>query len=403
MNNEEWYYIIDKNNCVFQLFGNELRDIKSHVAVLEYIFNLKNSYDCLALKKRNGIEYYRAGIGHNTEELKQIGLGKYIRYFDKLNREVTCISDKDIARVITPNKALQDVTNGKILTEPHVKRDLMYLLNVLKYNISEDIIDYIGIEGSLCFGISHEFSDIDIIINGQKAFERINTDWKNIVNNERKISLLDNLPICQEDLVLDRKKFIPCLEEEILFHECRKNYAYIQKDRIYRKVNIVGKLNKNDILYKERENKYFSNRSFKPVGLCKIRGITQTDNLGNYIPSIYDTKTLNFHPITKNNPDFPVAADVSYIIDYVGSYYMQLKKGEIFESIGMLEEIYINDHPSGKYRISLNHWDGHIENGMYLKTIANNYDDYINGKVAYENNERKCKFSIVPHLLYKGR
>lgn len=82
---------------------------------------------------------------------------------------------------------------------------------------------------------------------------------------------------------------------------------------------------------------------------------------------------------------------------------MQLKKGEIFESIGMLEEIYINDHPSGKYRISLNRWDGHIENGMYLKTIANNYDDYINGKVAYENNERKCKFSILPHLLYKGR
>lgn len=223
------------------------------------------------------------------------------------------------------------------------------------------------------------------------------------MNNERKISLLDKLPICQEDLVLDRKKFIPCLEEEILFYECRKNYAYIQKDRIYRKVNIVGKLNKNDILYKERENKYFSNRSFKPVGLCKIRGITQTDNLGNYIPSIYDTKTLNFHPITKNNPDFPVVADVSYIIDYVGSYYMQLKKGEIFESIGMLEEIYINDHPSGKYRISLNHWDGHIENGMYLKTIANNYDDYINGKIAYENNERKCKFSILPHLLYKGR
>ena len=52
MNNEEWYYNIDKNSCVFQLFGNELRDTKSHVAVLEYIFNLKNSYDCLALKKK---------------------------------------------------------------------------------------------------------------------------------------------------------------------------------------------------------------------------------------------------------------------------------------------------------------------------------------------------------------
>lgn len=402
-NNEEWFYIIDKNDCVFQSFGNELIDAKSHVAVLEYIFNLKNKYDHFALKKRNGVEYYRAGISYNVEELKALGLGKYIQFFEKLNREVTCISEKDISRIITPTQSLNDIMADRIPTNPYVKRDLTYLLSLIKQNFSSEVAEHLGIEGSLCFGISDKFSDIDVIVNGQEPFEQLNSDWKNIVNAEKKISLLNDVPICQDDLLADRKRFIPCQDNEILFHEKRKNYAYISKDGLYRKINIVGKLNKEDPLYKERSNKYFANYSFKPLGLCKIKGVTKTDELGDYIPSIYDTDTLNFQTLSKDKPEPVQPVNVEYIIDYVGSYYMQLKKGEVFESVGMLEEIYKNNVPSGKYRVSLNHWDGHVEKGMYLKTIANNYNDYIK-EIDVQSKDLKDFINLgTLNLLNKGR
>lgn len=396
MAKEEWYYILDKDGNVFQAFGGELRDENSHVAVLEYIFNIKNKYKSLDLRMRNGREFYRVGIIYNTEELAQIGLNKYIHYFNKLNRNVVCVSPNDIAKIITPHQALIDVITDKIPTDPYVKRDLTHLLRVLRHNVSDDIIDSLGIEGSLCFGVSHKHSDIDIIVNGQIAFEKINSKWKDIIYNDQEIFLLEQLPECQQNLAEDRSNFIPYSKEDIIFHENRKNYAYVSKNGLYRKINIVGKLKQSDPLYQERTRKYFSGRSFRPVGLCQVQGITKTDNMGDYIPSIYDIQTLNIHTDSNEINNLKQRLQIDYIIDYVGSYYMQLKKGEKFESVGMLEEIYSNNQPSGRYRISLNHWDGHVAYDMYLKTIEKKSNTYIKERRNVDNR-------FIDYQKYKGR
>lgn len=383
-NNEEWSYFLDKNGCAFQLFGDELQNGNSHVAILEYIFNLSGRYNNLSSTKRNGVEYYRAGISHNTEKLKQLGLTQYIHFCEKLNREIVCIPVDNISNILTPNRALKEILLGERPLDPYVKKDLFYLIDMLKKNISTSVVDFLGVEGSLCFGVAHKSSDIDIIVNGQTAFEELNKAWKNIIHNDSKIYLLEDLPDCQKSLLDDRKKFIPYSEDNILYHEQRKNYAYIIDNHINRKINIVGKLSKTDPLYIERQNRYFSGYSFKSQGLCYVRGITKTDNLGNYIPSIYDTELINFKPLS--NKTIKIGSEsINYIIDYIGSYYMHLRKGEIFDGVGMLEEIYYLNNPTRRYRLSLNPWDGHVENGMYLKSIAKNYDEYIRGDYCARN------------------
>ena len=399
INDEEWYYIVDKEGNVFQAFGNELQDNSARVAVLEYIFNIREEYNKLNLKERNNYQFYRVGIRYNTADLIQIGLEKYIHFFEKLNRYVTCVTPNDTAKIITPHQALIDIIADKIPTNPYVKRDLTYLLRVMQHNISADIIDSLGVEGSLCFGISHKHSDIDIIVNGQNAFEEINSKWKKIIENDMKINLLEQLPNCQQDLANDRSRFIPYNRDDIIFHESRKNFAYINKHGLYRKINIVGKLKPSDPLYQERNQKYFDNRSFKPIGICKVRGITKTDILGDYIPSIYDVQTLNIELNSGKNNKILQTPKIDYIIDYIGSYYMQLKKGETFESVGMLEEIYYDNQPSGKYRLSLNHWDGHIANNMYLKTIAKAPNTFIKEKDIIEANDNY----LLEQIKYKGR
>lgn len=156
----------------------------------------------------------------------------------------------------------------------------------------------------------------------------------------------------------------------VVQHENRKNYAYITINGQYRKINVVGKLNPKDPLYQERFSKYFNSYSFRPVGMYKVKGITQTERLGSYIPSIYDTDTLEIQPISdKSNILDGRETKIDYIIDYIGSYYLHLKKGELFEGVGMVEEIYYKGQPTGRYRLSLNPWDGHMINHMYLKTI----------------------------------
>ncbi len=152
-------------------------------------------------------------------------------------------------------------------------------------------------------------------------------------------------------------------------------------------------------MYQERSKQYFDKRSFKPIGICKVIGITKTDILGDYIPSIYDVKTLNVEINTDKTNQIPQTPKIDYIIDYIGSYYMQLKKGETFESVGMLEEIYYDNQPSGKYRLSLNHWDGHIANNMYLKTIAKAPNTFIKEKGTIEANDNY----LLEHIKYKGR
>lgn len=277
-----------------------------------------------------------------------------------------------------------------------MKRDLFHVINLLQHTISSDILESLGIEGSLAFGLAHKYSDIDIIVNGQKSFEQIKKIWKEIVHNDQYMVSLENLPTCQKELIDDRQFFIPYNESEILFHELRKNYAYIVNQDIHRKINIVGKLNSNDQLYNQRKTKYYDNFSFKPIGLCNIKGVTVDDQLGNYIPSIYDTKLFQLQPLSNLNKDIS-PKNVSYIIDYIGSYYMHLKKGEVFESVGMLEEIYKNGETTGKYRLSLNPWDGHIENRMFLKTIAKCYEDYIKENIIVSKQNRPD----TPLPLYK--
>ena len=50
---------------------------------------------------------------------------------------------------------------------------------------------------------------------------------------------------------------------------------------------------------------------------------------------------------------------------------MQMRVGENFECCGMLEQMYYQNNPINEYRISLNPWDGHVQNKMYLKKINN--------------------------------
>ncbi len=370
MSEEEWYYVIDKEGNVFQVFGNELTNGELQVAVLEYIFNTSKTYPLLKRKTRNEIDFYRVGIAYNTEQLKKIGMTKHIHFCDCINRETVSLSPHNIEKILTPHQALVNLIQNRVYIPTSVKKDLLYLLDTIRYNLSDSLINSLGVEGSLCFGVSHAHSDIDIIINGQNDFETINSKWKEIISDEKNISLICQLPKCQEELVKDRAEFIPYSKEDILFHENRKNYAYITINGQYRKINVVGKLNPKDPLYQERFSKYFNSYSFRPVGMYKVKGITQTERLGSYIPSIYDTDTLEIQPISdKSNILDGRETKIDYIIDYIGSYYLHLKKGELFEGVGMVEEIYYKGQPTGRYRLSLNPWDGHMINHMYLKTI----------------------------------
>lgn len=98
---------------VFQLFGDELKDNILHVAILEYMFNLTQLQTNFSKKERNGIEYYRVGIKHNIENLKKSNISQYIHFFEKLNRDVVCISEQNIRKIVTPNQALINIIRGK--------------------------------------------------------------------------------------------------------------------------------------------------------------------------------------------------------------------------------------------------------------------------------------------------
>ena len=65
---------------------------------------------------------------------------------------------------------------------------------------------------------------------------------------------------------------------------------------------------------------------------------------------------------------------------------------------GLAREIYYDNQPSGKYRLSLNHWDGYIANNMYLKTIAKAPNTFIKEKGTIEANDNY----LLEYIKYKG-
>lgn len=361
----DWSYLTNYNGDVFQTFSSELSENELYPATFEYCFDLKKKID-VPLKSNNR-DYYRLGIGFNINQLHSMGFSDYIAFFQNVQRELSCVKRDDITKVVTPEQGLKNIINSITPTDEAVKQDLIYILELLKKSIDLKIVESLGIEGSLCIGVSNKKSDIDLLIDGSSNYLYLSDCWKNIIKkNKRLLELHDSKLLCDE-MYNHRKNYIPFTKKEILFHEDRKMFAYLQNNDQCRKINIVGKLNNDEPLYKERNRIFFDKYKFYPVGICYGSGVIEDDRFGYYIPSIYETKItdLKISNCVIDNPN------VSYIIDYIGSYYMQMRVGENFECCGMLEQMYYQNNPINEYRISLNPWDGHVQNKMYLKKINN--------------------------------
>lgn len=358
----DWSYLLDdKKKIIFQAFGKELLEGKKIVSTPEYCFDMKSKLG-VKHKNINGIDFYRIGIKYNSNDLLNMGLEENVFYSNILNKNVPFIDYDSASRIITPESGFFDILNNKVRVNQNVYKDLVYVVELLMNKFGSDLINNIGVEGSLLFGISNDNSDIDFLINGSEAYRVLLREWPKIVVENKILQSLTSSNISKMDMYNHRREYIPYSKKEILFHESRKLFTYIISNDIIRKINFVCKFDEQEMKYVERFKKYFEGFKFKPIDLCYASGKVISNDNCFAIPSIYDVKIsdLRVNDMVVNNKS------VTYVIDYIGSYFMHLCNNEEFECVGILEQLYDGENSLDQFRISLNPWDK-TKRKVYLK------------------------------------
>jgi len=366
-----WVYVKTVDNVYLQVYDlgidNQLHD--EYIANLEYIIDGAHVPPQLTLPKKvspEGVAFYRAGLRTSVQDLIDNGYSNYVNFSPTLSRNVNTVKKNQIISYIDPRQITEAILSKKLSHYSSVYNDFTFLITkiVEESNIS---VSCIGVEGSLVVGVTNEQSDLDLVVYGQENYNKVLRVLPTIAQRyASKIELFQDSQWGNNTIYNARKGYLPFTKEEMVFHESRKMSSGFFKGReFFRKFAFVGLLDEDDSLRQSQDVKFFKGFNFKPLGISTVRGFVSNDIFRAFRPSIYGTMDT----IVEDKVCTSASGKIVYIIDYISNFNLMCLSGEQFECRAMVEEIYSNDHFTGTYRLSLNHWDNHLLNGFYLKTI----------------------------------
>ena len=360
-----WVFI-KSGSCLFQVYDDGIDTNNGlYVSNLEYDLSTDNQIFG-RLQNSNNLEYVRFGLGVPIHSLINSSYSRYISDSPKLLRQVFAVKDSEILEVIDLVKSAKDIVHKSARICSEVSADFLFLFDLLlKSGIN---VDSLGVEGSLLAGLTNQESDLDLVLYGENNY-KIFLNFYN-ENNDWPISIepFHSSEFGRQTIYNARKYYSPLSKKEMIFHESRKPTGFIKNAGIIRKFSIVGILDTEDSLRKEATEIFYLNQSFKFIDICTVRGIISSDKFSLFRPSFYGVdKCISIYlPERISNEKL---SHIKYIVDYLGNFYLHCKINERFECRATIEEIIVDGKETGQYRLNLNHWDDHIRNGYYLKTI----------------------------------
>jgi predicted nucleotidyltransferase len=358
-----WSFV-KSGSCLFQLYDDGIDSDGLFVSNLEYDLNSENkAYG--RLRESNGAKYLRFGLGISIKSLITSVYTKYLVKSPRLSREVIAVKEKDISEIIDLTEKTKEIVAGTLKVAPEVYTDFSLLLDFL----SESGIDIslLGVEGSLLAGLTNSESDLDLILYGENNYKKFLDLFHQNKKWPKDVELFLDSEFGKRTIYDARKHYSPLSQKEMVFHESRRPTGFIKRSGGMRKFSIVGLLDKDDIMRKEAVKTFSLDKTFRFIGVGTVRGIISSDQFAPFRPSFYSTNQC----VTVSDTIVPQEKikNIKYIVDYLGNFYLHCQTNEKFECRASIEEIIINNKSTGEYRLNLNHWDDHLKNGFYLKTI----------------------------------
>lgn len=362
--NTPWLYVRTKDNVVFHIydFGIDANPIVN----LEYIFPGtygENEFDFLKKTSHLNSTFYRCGLRVKVNDYANTQLSKYIGFSQSLGRLVNRVNFSEIVEKIDSRVITQKFIDNPSIFPETLRIDLLKLFEIIS-QIDKNIFKNLGMEGSTSFNVVNEDSDLDLVVYGQENFNMILQELPGLVKKSSDIEMFSDSEYGHNTLYNARRWYLDLSEKEMINHECRKIMGFIKNNGKFRKFSIVGILNQDDEIFKNREEIYqLYSSKYEPLGICEAIGEITYDEDSGFRPSLYGIKV--------NNLKFPTAIPkekIKYIVDFIGTFHLQCKIGEKFKCKGYLDKVTGNNGEEF-YRIIISHWDDHIENKFYLKTL----------------------------------
>ncbi len=245
---------------------------------------------------------------------------------EPLGRGVVGVRGHEIGVVRRPDEALRSLLHGGLRDE---------LLDALKYVIETLIdgsgisTDELGVFGSLLHGFYHpRFSDLDIIVYGGEALERVRGLLQELYTDEG--SKLSNEFEGDEAVRGRIWRFKNITPKEFVWHQRRKIIYGVYKDeRARRRIKVELEPVKR---FSEIKNDYGELRRINSEGWVKTLLRVEEDSEAPYMPSIYRVEPLQMI-------EGPRVEDLEMVVSYLEEFRMQAWKGEVIYAEGNLERV----------------------------------------------------------------
>lgn len=357
---KQWDYIIHHSNIISHVI--DPRSSSQHFGifclhtVLEYILQSESTY---VDHERNfdGRIFYRFGLGSNLRTLRTSGLGGMIKFSDMLNRDVTTVQSHEIVSVICPKSLLRDVVEGKVAIPSDLLTQLKEVIAILYTELGIEL-DSLGIMGSIGFGISNNYSDIDLMYYCEDFNKDLIRTFHSIAQST--ITAFSKSPYGTRSIYNARKHYLPISEERMIFHEQRKLTGFLgEVQAVPRKISIFPVISPG-VTHRDR-----AERSI-PGPIVKIRGNVINSKLGSYLGAEYSVLVKQL--CWQSCDSLIDICQIHQIVDRMGNFYLQCEEGEEFECLGLLEEI-VTGPFQGQYRVSLDHWHDELYYHPYLYSL----------------------------------
>lgn len=358
-----WSFVRVKK-LLFQIYDDGIDSPGVFVCNLEYDFGGTNELYG-KLKKNKGGVYLRIGLGTPIADIENSTYSKYLFSSPRLSKKVFSVKNSKSLEIIDLTEKTQKVISGSLKTNPLVLTDFLFLNNLLS-ELKVDV-SFLGVEGSLLAGTTNAESDLDLVLYGEKTYNKfLNLFERGEFLCQHLEPFLDSR-FGRATIYAARKHYSPLSEKEMIFHESRKPTGFLKKSGGMRKFSIVGILDSQESRRGEAVKIFNLEKTYKLISVATIRGRIASDTFGRFRPSFYSVKNCVSEDVLRLSKE--EIANIEYVVDYLGNFYLQCKEGEWFECRGSIEELILDGVGSGRYRLNINHWDDHIKNKFYLKTI----------------------------------
>lgn len=343
--------VLTKEGLIFRVYGY-FHPPEAYVCDVEYApSSIYKSKDPRAFRSKGKQIFYKFYADEGLQFVKK-RFPKYAVFYEPLEEFLVGTEQQDIWEVRRPDEKLEQLL--KIESKDDLIKTLHKVLHLIMCRSKLQENDF-GVFGSLLHGFYHpKFSDIDLVVYGQKKLQKLQEILLNLYSEE-------DSPIKNEfetEKAIEGKtwKFTNYTPKEYLWHQMRKLiYGQIRDYESGRFVKVEFEPVKN---WNEIHNEYSPDIHIQKKGWISMTAIVKEDFDSPFIPSIYTIEPIKIF-------SGPKAENIQRVVSYVEEFRMQVRNDEKVYVEGNLEEVITPSESS--HEITLTYCPRYYE--QVLKTI----------------------------------